>query len=101
MDATVWARSQKKQLGIRVGSANRARYFSITWNHILVEMDGELRQFKITDGFWNCCPEFRDGHEAHLKTWLKQHGLIDWPKGKPPHVLLEPVEDNRFRLSEQ
>lgn len=98
MDATVWAGSNRKQLGVRVGAANRARYFSPSWRHILVEMDGQLRQFKITDGFWDRCPEVRDGREAYIKIWLGQHGLLDWPKGRPPHLILEPVEGNRFRL---
>lgn len=98
MDVTVWASSERRQLGVRVGAVNRSRYFSPSWRHILVEMDGQLHQFNLTPGFWNHCPEFRDGHEAHIKTWLGRHGLLDWTKGRPPRLVLYPLDGNHFRL---
>lgn len=101
MDATVWASSGKRQLGVRVGPANRSRYFSPQWKHILVELDGELRQFNLTPIFWNHCPEFRDSSEAYIKMWLSQRGLLDWPKGRTPRLVLQPLDGNRFRLSVQ
>lgn len=98
MDATIWAGSGKKQLGIRVGPANRSRYFNPAWHQVVVEMDGQLRHFNLSPGFWKRCPEFRDGPEAHIKTWLARHSLSDWPKGEPPRLLLEPLGGNHFRL---
>jgi hypothetical protein len=98
MDATVWAGTGKKQLGIRVGAPNRSRYFSPSWSQIVVEMDGHLRHFDLSPGFWNDCPEFRDGRDEHIRTWLGRHGLLEWPKGSPPHVVLEPLGGSLFRL---
>lgn len=98
MDATVWAGTGKKQLGIRVGASNRARYFSHSWRQVVVEMDGQRRHFSLSPGFWKDCPEFRDGREGYIKAWLNTHGLIEWPKGHPPHVVLEPLGCNMFRL---
>jgi hypothetical protein len=98
MDATVWAGTDKKQLGIRVGVANRTRYFSRAWSHVLVDLDGQIRRFELTPGFWNDCPEFRDGVDEYIKAWLRKHGLLDWPKGRPPRVFLESLGGNRFRL---
>jgi len=98
MDATVWAGTSKKQLGIRVGAANRSRYFSPSWSQIVIEMDGQRRYFDLSPGFWNECPEFRDGREGHIKAWLAIHGLLNWPKGRPPRVVLEPLGGRLFRL---
>ena len=98
MDATVWAGTGKRQLGIRVGAANRSLYFSPSWNQIVVEMDGQHRHFDLSPGFWNECPEFRDGREGAIKAWLGKHGLLDWPKGRPPHVVLEPLGGSLYRL---
>lgn len=95
MDATVWAGTGKKQLGIRVGATNRTRYFSTSWQQVVVEMDGQLRHFKLNPGFWKDCPEFRDGH---VKAWLSKHGLLEWPKGRPPGVVLEPLGGSLFLL---
>jgi hypothetical protein len=101
MDATVWAGTGKKQVGIRVGAANRSRYFSPSWVQVVVEMDGQRRCFDLSPGFWQDCPEFRDRHEAYIKMWLDKHGLLEWPKGRPPHVVLEPLGGNLFRLLER
>ncbi len=98
MDATVWAGTGKKQLGIRVGIVNRSRYFSQVWREVVVEVDGQLCRFDLSPGFWKDCPEFRDGREASIQTWLHRHGLLNWPKGRPPKLTLEPVGGNRFRL---
>jgi len=98
MDATVWAGTGKKQLGIRVGAANRARYFSTSWKEVAVEMDGQLRHFGLSPGFWKNCPEFRDGSDGHIKAWLGKHGLLEWPKGHPPHLVLQPLGGSLFRL---
>lgn len=98
MDATVWAGTGKKQLGIRVGAANRARYFSESWREVVVDVDGQLRHFDLSSGFWNRCPEFRDGRGGYIKAWLGKHGLSEWPKGRPPRVILEPLGGSLFRL---
>jgi hypothetical protein len=101
MDATIWAGTGKKQLGIRVGAANRARFFSKSWDHIIVEIDDQLRHFDLSPGFWNDCPEFRDGPDGFIKAWVGRHGLLEWAKGRPPCVFLEPLGGNLFRLFER
>jgi hypothetical protein len=98
MEATVWAGTGKKQFGIRVGASNRARYFSSSWSRIVVEMDGQLQHVELSPGFWTGCPEFRDGRDGHIKSWLGKHGLLEWPKGHPPRVVLEPLGGSLFRL---
>jgi len=51
MDATMWAGIGSKQLGIRVSAAHRARYFSASWQQVVVEMDGQFRHFNLSPGF--------------------------------------------------
>lgn len=98
MDATIWAGTGKRQFGIRVGYKNRNACFERSWTYIVVEIDGERCHFKLTDGFWHDCPEFRDGREGHIRAWLTKHGLLDWPKGQPPRVVLEELGGYFFRL---
>lgn len=98
MDVTVWAGSAKKQLGIRIGTQNRQQYFRPGWKEVEVEMDGYVHCFGLTSGFWHDCPEFRDRGQPLIRDWLSRHGLFDWKKGKPPTLVLVPLEGNRFRL---
>jgi hypothetical protein len=56
---SAWS-SGRGTFGIRVGNPNRDRHFDRSWTEIEVEIDGNWRPFKLTRGFWNKCPEFRD-----------------------------------------
>lgn len=98
MDVTIWAGTGKRQFGVRVGVANRSRFFSPIWRQITVEMGSQSYSFQLSAGFWKDCPEFRDGKEAHLQKWLGSHDLLHWPKGRPPQLVLEPLGGNLFRL---
>ena len=93
MKATVW---RGGTYGIRVGRANARRYFQRDWNSIVLEIDGIEHTFPLTATFWTTCPEFRG---KAIAQWLQQQGLVPWLKGHPPEVVLEPLGDNRFRLS--
>ena len=99
MDATVWASKHRKQLGVRVGAANRVLYFDRSWESVVVEIDGIPYQFKLTSGFWRKCPEFRDDTRGVIKAWLRCHRLLDWAIGHPPKLVLHPLGGNRFRLT--
>ena len=84
--------------GVRVGIGNRQKFFSETWSEIEVEMDGRFEEFKLTNGFWNKCPEFRDPSQSRIKEWLRKHRTLNWEPGKPPQMTLMPLGGNRFRL---
>lgn len=98
MDGTVWSSGgQHPTFGIRVGFTNRDQFFQENWETIDVEMDGQVHEFKITAGFWNKCPEFRD-RGGLIRDWLERHNSLAWPKGQPPAVTLIPIGPRRFRL---
>jgi hypothetical protein len=99
MKVTVWASSEKKTLGIRVGKNNRDQFFSREWKEVFVDIDGTLHTFSLTNGFWNKCPEFRDRGKPVIKEWLMTSNLIEWRKGSPPRLILETVGEGRFRLT--
>lgn len=82
--------------GIRVGKANRDRFFESGWNSIEVEIEGDVHQFPLSDGFWRNCPEIRD---PIIRDWLRQHFGLDWTKFHPPRFELIPQGGNRFRLT--
>lgn len=98
MEASAWS-SGGGTYGVRVGVANRDRYFEPSWAEIEVEIDGQPHRFALTPGFWNKCPEFRDSGGTAIRDWLRQHHTLDWPKGEPPRFQLKPLGGNRFTLS--
>ncbi len=83
-------------LGVSVGRENVKRFFDKKWNIVLVELDGTTIPVKLTSTFWNKCPELRS---SAIGDWMRRKGLVPWPKGKPPKMLLTPRDGNRFRLS--
>ncbi|SFT96303.1 hypothetical protein SAMN04487956_13920 [Halomonas saccharevitans] len=97
MRATAWSNG-KNQYGIRVGMKNRRLHFLTEWESITVFIDGQPHKFKLTSGFWNQCPEFRDSSEPVIKSWLARQEALEWPKGKPPVFDLQPLGGNRFSL---
>ncbi len=97
MEATAWS-SGGGIFGIRVGIPNRDKYFVRSWNLIEVEVDGHFFKFRLTPGFWNQCPEFRDAGNTTIRDWLQRHHTIDWPSRQPPRFQLHPLGGARFRL---
>src|SRR5262245_32747292 len=96
MRTTVWR--SKNTYGIRVGRANRDQWFSRDWVEIEVEMDGTFHRFRLTPGFWNKCPEFRDSGTTAIRDWLQRHRTTKWAKGEMPEMELTPLGGARFRL---
>lgn len=84
--------------GIRIGEPNRDKYFDHEWKTIQVDIDGCFHEFKLTPGFWNRCPEFRDSGGTIIRDWLHSHRTLDWPKGHPPKFELLPIGCGRFRV---
>jgi hypothetical protein len=66
MQASAW-NSGGNTYGIRVGVANRAKYFDPKWKMIEVELDERMCRFELTPGFWKKCPEFRDHGQPLLR----------------------------------
>lgn len=81
--------------GVRIGAANRRKFFRSSWSEIVIEIDGVPHSVPITGGFWNHCPELRS---PALRDWLRARRSLDWPKGRPPKAELVPLGGNRFRL---
>ena len=76
---------------------NRNLCFNRAWNEIIVEIDGQLHAFAITQGFWNKCPEFRDRGSPVIRNWLQRHHSLEW-SGKSLRFELKPLDGNRFQL---
>ena len=97
MRAKAWSNG-KGVYGIRVGTQNRTEFFDKSWREIEVEIEGEVRRFRLTGGFWRDCPEFRDRGAPVIREWLRQYRTLEWPEREPPEVELIALGGNRFQL---
>ncbi|KIN13921.1 hypothetical protein RO22_18030 [Halomonas sp. KHS3] len=97
MKVSAWSNG-KNQYGIRVGKPNRREYFDPRWEAITVTVNGVAHRFALTKGFWKDCPEFRDKGQPVIGQWLASQDLLNWPRGKPPKLVLSHIEDNCFEL---
>ncbi len=43
----------------------------------------------VTPGFWRKCPELR---HREIGRWLRELGLVPWPKGRPPKLRVSRTE---------
>ena len=83
--------------GLRVQESSVSLYFRPEWTEVSVLLPGEAAPIAIplSASFWTTSPELRS---ARLRTFFDRHGLIPWPKNRPPHFELEPLGGGRFRL---
>jgi len=95
MQVSAWTNGNGT-FGVRIGAANREKFFSPHWKEIHVEIEGETHAIPICGGFWRHCPEVRS---PAIRAWLKQHHTLRWAKGDPPRAELIPVGEARFRLA--
>ena len=87
--------------GIRVPTADRARYFSREWKNVRVKIPGMPEvECSLSPTFWSTCPEIR---KVAFRNWFEKRGHVrgtqkTWKKGNPPKFHLTPVSGNRFAL---
>jgi hypothetical protein len=98
MNVKAWSNG-KGVYGIRIGGANREKFFNPQWRQITVEIGGAPRLFKLTAGFWKDCPEFRDSGAKWIERWLRDESAVPWPPYQPPSYQLVPTGEKSFRLS--
>jgi hypothetical protein len=86
--------------GFKVSHDDRDAFFQKEWDEILLEIEGEsqLQAAAISrEAFWS--EQGQELTSVALGKWLRRNGLAPWPHLNPPVFVLEPVEDNRFRVS--
>jgi hypothetical protein len=90
-------RSSGAGLGMRLRSEDRDRYLGPYHDEVQVRHGdtGEVVTLTLSDSFWRACSEFRS---AAIGRWLLANNLAPWPKGAPPILDLEILEDGSFRL---
>lgn len=84
--------------GVGIKRRDRDRYFQRNWGSVEVVLDdGKVVDVSLSEKFRTTCPELRS---SAIGRWMLDRGVIPWAKGKPPQFYLEPVEDRRFRLTQ-
>jgi hypothetical protein len=85
--------------GFKVSITDRDEFFKPEWTTILVELPDadEPVEVKIDQtSFWS-----EASHELvslEIGKWLRRNGLAPWRVGNAPVFVLEPIEENRFRI---
>ena len=86
--------------GFKVNDSDRDEFFKKEWTEILLEIEGEEEPAVVPiqkEGFWS--EKGQELTSTVLGKWLRKNGLAPWPRLNPPRFVLDPVEDNRFRVS--
>lgn len=85
--------------GIRISDEERDLYFKKDWDIVLLELQGEEEAVEVKidkESFWGI--PGRELISIEIGRWLRSQGLAPWSRGNPPKLIMEALEDNRFRL---
>lgn len=83
--------------GLRIPEDKVSLYFRPEWSQVAIQLPGETSPVHITltESFWSTAPELRS---PRIRSFFERHGLVPWPRQRPPHFELEPLGDGGFRL---
>jgi hypothetical protein len=95
MEATTWKSSDS--YGIRVRKDDAMRYFRKEWTDVKVKMGEKYYTFKLSETFWERCPEIRG---EPIKKWLQQRGIYRWDNNQTYFLELVPIGYKKFELLE-
>ncbi|MCU0304466.1 MAG: hypothetical protein MUC56_10455 [Thermoanaerobaculales bacterium] len=83
--------------GVRVSEGEVSLWFRPEWSEVRLHLPDRrsVVEVPLTESFWHGSPELRS---THIRDFLLRHGLVDWPKNRPPRFELEPLGGGDFRL---
>lgn len=83
--------------GFRVSLEDRDEFFKREWTSITVDIEDQSVDIKVdAEHFWGA--EEHPLASPEIGKWMRQHGLAPWAMGNPPKFILEPVQENHFRI---
>ena len=86
--------------GVKLDVGDRDRFFERDWKRIYLTLEGTSQPVEINvakASFWSST--CRELISAEIGRWMIRNHLAPWPKGEPPKLSLECIEDNRFVLA--
>jgi hypothetical protein len=83
--------------GVRIPEREVSLWFRPEWDSVELHLPDRADGVNVplTESFWHGSPELRS---PHIKAFLVRHGLIDWPRQRPPQFELEALGGGAFRL---
>lgn len=84
--------------GFKVKRRDRDVFFNREWDCVVLDLPGYPKQVRVNvnkASFWHKCRELIS---KDIGLWLGQMGQRQWPKGVPPHFILEHQMGNCFRI---
>ena len=89
-------RSSGAGYGVVMSEGVRDQLFDPGWRSVRVSLGGdETVEISLSPSFWGSCRELRG---VPIGRWLLRNQLAPWPKGRPPHLVIEEVDLKQFRL---
>lgn len=85
--------------GLKVAIPDRDRFFDPERGRVILELDGWDTPVTVNiakNSFWG--PDCRELIQQEIGRWLRQNGLVPWPKGQPPKLRMEPLARDRFAV---
>jgi len=83
--------------GVRILDREVSLWFRPEWDHVDLHLPDRIETVPValTESFWHGSPELRS---PHLKEFFVRHGIVDWPRKKPPQFELESMGGGVFSL---
>ncbi len=99
MIVTAWSNG-RHTYGIKIRMSDRQQFFSRRWKTVTLAFEASIFEHRVTirrPTFWE--PRYGLIASVEIGLWLEEQGLIPWPSGQPPRLLLTPEPQRRFLLS--
>jgi len=85
--------------GFKVDIKDRDKYFRKHWKNVFLELEGEVEGVVVNVKK----PSFRgitcrELISKDIGVWLIKNGKAPWPKGHPPKMKMEHIDDNKFKV---
>jgi hypothetical protein len=98
---SAWRNGTGTAVGLKVPVEDRRAFFDRSWATVFLVFPedtnyGEIEVNVAKPSFWNDkCHELIN---KRIKEWLSGLGLLPWPRGRPPKVIIEPLSQRRFAI---
>jgi hypothetical protein len=85
--------------GLKIKVNDRDIYFKKDWNYVILELESQKEPVIVNIdklSFWG--PSCRELISRQIGIWLIARGLAPWYAREPPKLIMDSINENRFRV---